>query len=301
MITVGNPVASAVRAGAHPGTTKKPLPSPIDLTAAVLDSRVTYTGPAHFYWAKSGLLVQSAANEWPLEYRNGVAVGRTEPEPQITNWQVQSRGTVIGTNVVQSSNSPMTVATGLGPDGGDIASMPFIATTGYAVSQDTGSIDHVPVTAYGSKVGTDWNRLVFDITQTVNSRLRTWLARDTASGTPSLYLTQTNALTARGWVFSWFVKKHPTDATRFLTGFGQLEREDYPWATSPVVNAASTTVRAASAVTVAPGTNATGIRVYFTDGTTADYTFADASTPITLSLLGANWGTRYITKIEYRN
>ncbi|WP_333617277.1 hypothetical protein [Mixta calida] len=57
----------------------------IDLTTTQLDSRLTYTGPAHSYLGSDGKLSTSAENEWPIEYVNGVAVGRHEPEPAATN------------------------------------------------------------------------------------------------------------------------------------------------------------------------------------------------------------------------
>src|SRR5690606_14226059 len=47
-----------------------------DLTAATAD--VDYTHPGgKYYEGADGLLHASAENEWPLEYRDGVAVGRT--------------------------------------------------------------------------------------------------------------------------------------------------------------------------------------------------------------------------------
>ena len=57
----------------------------IDLTTTQLDSRLTYTGPAHSYLGSDEKLSTSAENEWPIEYVNGVAVGRHEPEPAATN------------------------------------------------------------------------------------------------------------------------------------------------------------------------------------------------------------------------
>lgn|GEM_PF-933160 len=57
----------------------------INLTSSSVDPRVKYTGPAHAYLSSSGLIATSAENEWPLEYVNGVAIGRHEPEPAATN------------------------------------------------------------------------------------------------------------------------------------------------------------------------------------------------------------------------
>lgn len=276
--------------------------APIDMTADTLDSRITYSGPAHYYWNQSGLLALSAANQWPVEYRNGVRQGRHEPEPLINTWQVYNRGNNTSgapTNNVENPAGTMVNGVGLGPDGGDIATLPLTADS-YGISQDIGSIDHVPPTLYGSDLTNQWKRYAFTVTQTAASRMRTWLGRNQASGQPNEYLTQTGQLTARQWVFSWFAKLHPTDNTRFLAGGVMIERENYPYATSPVftLDQAQNT-RAASSVTVAFQGGATGIRVYFTDGTTKDYAFSGNS-PITLDMASSHWGTRYITKIEYR-
>ena len=53
---------------------------PINLLASTLDSRIVYDGPQIYYINRNGNLVQSAANEWPLTFIDGVAVGRVPPE-----------------------------------------------------------------------------------------------------------------------------------------------------------------------------------------------------------------------------
>jgi hypothetical protein len=58
----------------------------IDFMSASLDPRVVLSAPAHAYLAQDGRLKQSAANQWPLEFRNGVAVGRHEPERATQNY-----------------------------------------------------------------------------------------------------------------------------------------------------------------------------------------------------------------------
>ncbi|QHM71292.1 hypothetical protein [Mixta intestinalis] len=57
----------------------------IDLTSPALDSRVTFTGPAYRYFNATGALVECSENEWPLEYRNGSAIGRREPFAASSN------------------------------------------------------------------------------------------------------------------------------------------------------------------------------------------------------------------------
>lgn len=271
----------------------------IDLTTASADSRLTYAGPAHYYWAQDGTLKQSAANVWPLEYRNGVAVGRHEPEPLVNSWQAYNRGNVMnGTNGIENPAGTMTNGAGLAPDGGDIGTFPLSAAN-YLISQDSGSIDHVPQTPYGADLSNQWKRFVFPVRQTQLSRLRTWLARNTA-GDVYAYLTQTGQFTARDWVFSWFAKKHPTDSARYLAGVVMIERENYPYATSPIFTADNAqNQRPASSVQVQAINGAVAVRVYFTDGTTKDYPFNGAQS-VTLDPVSSHWGTRYITKIEYR-
>lgn len=268
--------------------------SPIDLKAATLDKRVTYTGPAHMFWDSTGKLATSTANVWPLEYQNGVAVGRHEPEPAITNWQVLNRANVQSSNVVgdQLTNDP----TG-GPDGGPIGRMP-VAADSYTVSQDINNVTLVPLTAYNLTAG-KWTRFAFPASNTASGRCRIWLGRNAANGQPALYLTQTGNLAVRDWVWSWF-SKGSEDGQTFATGFGQIERENYPYATSPIVNeSTSFNARAASAVTVARQPGANGIVVYFTDGTNKAYSFGTAQS-VSLSMAGAHWSARYISRIEYR-
>lgn len=58
---------------------------PINLLASTLDSRIVYDGPQVYYINRNGNLVQSATNEWPLTFIDGVAVGRVPPEVSVTN------------------------------------------------------------------------------------------------------------------------------------------------------------------------------------------------------------------------
>lgn len=64
---------------------------PINLLASTLDSRIVYDGPQVYYVNRNGNLVQSATNEWPLTFIDGVAVGRVPPEKAATNYQLYSR------------------------------------------------------------------------------------------------------------------------------------------------------------------------------------------------------------------
>ena len=61
------------------------LHMPINMLSSTLDSRIVYDGPQIYYINRNGNLVQSAANEWPLTFIDGVAVGRVPPEVSVTN------------------------------------------------------------------------------------------------------------------------------------------------------------------------------------------------------------------------
>ena len=61
------------------------LHMPINMLSPTLDSRIVYEGSQIYYINRNGNLVQSAANEWPLTFIDGTAVGRVPPEKAATN------------------------------------------------------------------------------------------------------------------------------------------------------------------------------------------------------------------------
>ena len=61
------------------------LHMPINMLSSTLDGRIVYDGPQVYYINRNGNLVQSAANEWPLTFINGVAAGRVPPEAAAEN------------------------------------------------------------------------------------------------------------------------------------------------------------------------------------------------------------------------
>lgn len=63
---------------------------PINLLASALDSRIVYDGPRVYYLNRNGNLVQSVANEWPLTFIDGKAVGRVPPEDASRNLYINS-------------------------------------------------------------------------------------------------------------------------------------------------------------------------------------------------------------------
>ncbi|MCX8967473.1 hypothetical protein EHW66_21690, partial [Erwinia psidii] len=105
----------------------------IDMTSETLNGRVSYVGPPHFFWSADGTLQKSASvTTWPLEYRNGVAVGRHEPEPQATNYQGGSLISAITSDFVATSTAVAETLTG--PTGADVVALrsDFLKTALYA-------------------------------------------------------------------------------------------------------------------------------------------------------------------------
>jgi len=269
----------------------------IDLIAPNLDSRIAYNGPAHLYWDASGKLATSTSNAWPLEYRDGLAIGRHQPEPASTNIQVNGRAIAESTNVQKSGTFSIVVDQTGAPDGKTIGRLP-VAASSYMVSQDVGGAQIVPLARYN--LTSKWQRMAAAARVTDSSRVRIWLGRnaEASNGQPSLWLTQSANVAAGNYVFSWFVKASD-DGVTFPAGLGMIEMGNYPYATSPVITESTSTVtRPASSVTVQRDGNASGITIYFSDNTNTTIPFNGAAS-VTVPFATTHWGERYMTRIEY--
>lgn len=95
---------------------------PINLMASTLDSRIVYDGPQVYYINRNGNLVQSAANEWPLTFIDGKAVGRVPPEDASRNLYINSETWATGLRTSVRNNA------GVSPRG-DITMAEVTATT----------------------------------------------------------------------------------------------------------------------------------------------------------------------------
>ncbi|WP_158785155.1 hypothetical protein [Pantoea sp. BAV 3049] len=260
----------------------------IDLTAEALDPLVTFTGPAHWFWNKSGLLELTTAQTWPLEYRDGVATGRHEPEPQATNLQPQSRASVLGNYVKTSGLDEFLIDDAGAPDGGAIGLVPVECDV-YAMSQDNGGAYLFPQTKYARS--TAWQRIEFTVISTASSRLRVWIGRNSATGAPAVFLTQTAYAAAAGYAISFFTREG--DGATFPAGFVQIEKGDF--CTSPIVTGDATATRTASSAIV----NTTGARFITVSYSNGDQdTYSTPGSSYTLPVSQRNWGARYIQLIE---
>lgn len=95
---------------------------PINLLASTLDSRIIYDGPQVYYINRNGYLVQSAANEWPLTFIDGVAVGRVPPEGASRNLHINSETWATGYQTSVQNNAEVSPR-------GDITMAEVTATT----------------------------------------------------------------------------------------------------------------------------------------------------------------------------
>jgi len=257
----------------------------IDLTAPTLDPRISFSGPTHFYWSENGVMLESAENSWPLEYQNGAAAGRHEPEPEATNYQLMSRGDLAVQSPVVGPwiSLGLTLSTGVGPDGGDIG----MTTTDcdlYAIYDATAGAFIVPQTKPAPL--DEWSRIVVPFSVGVESQIRTYTAR--ASTTKYLY-GLCEPVPAGGCVVSFYRREN----TDLLTGLVQVEAG--PLATSPIITGDAISTRPASSVTINTGSAST-ITVRYSNGESDAYSTPGDS--FTLPAAQRNWSERYITEIE---
>lgn len=259
----------------------------IDLTASVLDSRVQYLcDSAHLYWGQNGSLQTAPANTWPLEYKNGIAVGRHEPEPAATNYQKQMRGdlTVLSGQAGEFIRSAtLSLGAGVGPDGGAIGST-LLAQVGSGIySEATSSwlIGPIDLT-----ISANWQR--YYQTFSASGVIRTYTARSTAL----LFAYGLATLPAAGTYTASHYRR--SDGLNMLTGFVQIEQGSL--ATSPIITANDVLTRNGSSVQIQLN-GATGIVIRYSDGTS--FTAAVSGSTYSLPLASKNWGERYITRIEF--
>lgn len=264
----------------------------INLLTAALDPRITYSGPAHHYLASNGVLTLSAANQWPLEFKDGVAVGRHEPEPAGSNLCVAPYFTPVSVGGAQD-NWTLT-GSGAGPvvATGGINGQPCLTTDadftmgavydGSAfVVPDTTPFVLLPITNGWSRV-----RMGYSFAAAA-AQGRFYPARADAAR----YAYYRTAMPAGAVTLTSFRQAYTDTTNKLRHSLTQIEAGAL--ATSPMLSS-----RAASSVSVSRPVGAAGITVRFSDATSKVYTFGTASS-ITLDLASTHWGVRYITRIEF--
>lgn len=284
--------------GVEAGIWSVPKIADIDMKDSTLDSRVTYTGPVHAYMQQTGVIGYTTANQYPLEYRNGVAVGRSLPEPASINvttdtYMANLATTSPGTQewgVSGWSLASMTVIPGV--DGGNGRLAPDVNATLFGVYQDGGTAKWlVEETVVPDSINFgQWTRYSYSATPDASGRVRWYVAR--LSSTAHLIDRYNTATAGTKYYFSVFQDRSRTDGIG--VSFGQIEVSEH--ATSPIRNQDNGGNRVASSVKV-DTQGAKRLQLIFSDGSSSTYTHP--SNPFTLPLADFDWGKKYLTKISF--
>lgn len=255
----------------------------IDMTAAELDPRITYTGPAHRYVDFEGVLQVAAKNEWPLSGGNLNVYGRHEPEPEATNYQGASQGEDIsGPDYVSSVNTASTVIEGANGIG---AMQLFDASRSKAALYDNGDAKWL-VTEFEPSVAL--TRVTMSGTTSSDTTIRTYIARRDSANYCYALSQQVPAGDVTASFYRWVRSAG--------IAVGLIQVESGKLATSPIITeAGKSNTRPASSATV----DVTGyktLRMIFSNGDTETYRMSGDT--FTIPTAKYNWGTRFISSIE---
>jgi len=265
--------------------------SDIDLTTDTQDPRVRYIGPSHSYIDENGTIATSEINEWPLEYVDGQPVGRHEPEPEATNYALDSALTNLGAPGVNSNwmYSEGSVITTTAVNNSDF---PFInsevqkVNVGIFNESDNGFI----VQDLDPGTSENWSRVVVPFTNDTTSQLRFYTQREK----PSSYLYEKCPDVPTGECVASVYRRLTADAMQAQAP--QLELGSFP--TSPIFNAQNQqSSRAESEVIVTNPGVANHIVIHYSDGETLSVPFENNQVVVPLS--GEAWSSRYMTRITF--
>lgn len=278
--------------------------SPIDMTSATPDRRIRYQcASSHAVYGQDGLIYFAGPDECPVEYIDGVAVGRHEPEPQRTNLVISNMTNAAwatsNMSVAHATDDFYTIAVTATVD-------PFIqcnavVTPGQTVTnsiflQPRSTFVHRNVRRGQTGVSDDvvFNFLTGTITK--SSAEITSARMSTVNGlsqTVSTYTT--NASLTQYQMRLMLARPTNTVGDSGIIEYPQCEIGETR--TSPIKASATPTTRGASFLLVEMQ-GAAGIRVRYTTGEFDEYpATGDAWFPLPWST--NDWGTRYIQQIEY--
>lgn len=294
------------------------LHMPINMLSPTLDSRIIYDGPQVYYINRNGNLVQSAINEWPLTFIDGVTVGRVPPEVSVTNRFLYSSNFSSSNwnkGLVSVSVSETGVLTAAGAY--DVTAT---ATRGnhlinQTVDVSVGVGDMVTFSFFAKANGYNFIRIyVRELPTVLGSAvvdLRDGSIYSVPGGTnvtdvgggwfrisKTITATEDKTMSIRmdAWIYS-------DGVTGSFTGDGvsgiklsAATVEVNQNTTSPIITAASPVTRpAASAKVVMNG--ATSIGITYSDGSVVDVQAVDDYA--TIPQADSAWGSKYITTIKF--
>lgn len=291
---------------------------PINLLASTLDSRIVYDGPQVYYINRNGNLVQSAINEWPLTFIDGVAVGRVPPEVSVTNRFLYSSNFSSSNwnkGLVSVSVSETGVLTAAGTY--DVTAT---ATSGnhlinQTVDVSVGVGDKVTFSFFAKANGYNFIRIyVRELPTVLGSAvvdLRDGSIYSGPGGTDvtdvgggwfriseTITATEDKTMSIRmdAWIYSDGVTGSFTgdgvSGVKLSAATVEVNRNT----TSPVITDAVVVTRtAASAKVVMNG--ATSIDITYSDGTVVNVPSVDGYA--TIPQADSAWGSKYITRIDF--
>lgn len=291
---------------------------PINLLASALDSRIVYDGPQVYYINRNGNLVQSAANEWPLTFIDGVAVGRVPPEVSVTNrflyssnfsssnWNkglvsvsvsetgvLTAAGTYDVTATATSGNHLINQTVDVSVGVGDMVTFSFFAkANGYNFIRmyvrelptvlGSAVVDLRDGSIYSGPGGTDVTDVGggwFRISETITA---------TEDKTMSIRID--------AWIYSDGVTGSFTGDGVSGVKLSAATVEVNQNTTSPVITDAVVVTRAAASAKVTMN-GATSIDITYSDGTVVNVPSVDGYAAIPQA--DSTWGSKYITRIDF--
>lgn len=293
---------------------------PINLLVSTLDSRVVYDGPQVYYINRNGNLVQSAANEWPLTFIDGVAVGRVPPEDSATNlvayssefsnsaWSRARVAIEIGSAAAPFTQSLADKLVATSVNGAHIITQPItpISSSGYSVSFfiKAGGLEKslVQIGTFSSQ--TNPNPVTIDLINGVITSANDFSRCGILPLAADWYFVWTSSTTkaSPSNILAACLLADQSGNTTF-TGNGVdgiylwgAKLEKSPFASSPIITEASSVTRPKASAKVAMN-GATSIDITYSDGSTVNVPAVDNYA--TIPQADSAWGSKYITRIDF--
>lgn len=297
---------------------------PINLLTSTLDSRIVYDGPQVYYINRNGNLVQSAANEWPLTFIDGAAVGRVPPEGGSINYQIGGlgigwvrsfnripltstedsvyQGNLAGTvTPTAENNSHFLYAKSLGDSVIDVGE-----TYTAAVILKANGVQFIQVYWNAGSTGISSQYSNFDLINKAVSGTATSAFITEISDGWVLCSTTTIATGDGSALSSIAVASIPSMASTRLPSYASdgessfsvasAQVEKNPFTTSPILTDVSPSARQTASAKVAMN-GATSIDITYSDSTVVNVQSVDGYAAIPQA--DSAWGSKYITRIDF--